>query len=175
MWLRHERANRFPQSGDSSGEIARRIHPSGIFPCNFNKFVNIGSGPNRLVPLLQPTSGCSEERRRKGLSCSVHSASRGGCLPDAVVWLQSQTGRKFPASHRSRGRIFTFGCNRLCAPPFMHSSPAQAFPSIHDSRNTARVVSSGKSNFAREGSSKWRFEKKRGGVARTPSAPVKSW
>jgi hypothetical protein len=118
MRLRHERANRFPQSGDSSGEIARRIHPSGIFPCNFNKFVNIGSGPNRPVPLLRPTSGCAEERRRRGLSCSGHSASRGSCLPDAVVWLQSQTGRKFPASHRSRRRIFTFGCNRLCATPF---------------------------------------------------------
>lgn len=51
----------------------------------------------------------------------------------------------------------------------------RAVPSIRDSRSTARVVRSDRSNFAREDRSTWRFEKKRGGVARTLSAPVKSW
>lgn len=51
----------------------------------------------------------------------------------------------------------------------------QAVPSVHDSRSTAGVVRSDRSNFAREGRSTWRFEKERGGVAKIFFATAKSW
>ena len=115
MRPRYRLASQFPQSRVSPGEIARRIEPCGIFPCNFNKFVSIGSGPPRLIRLFQPASGCTEWHRRKELPWSGHSASRGGCTPDAAGWLQSQTGQKFPTSDRGAGRIITFDSKRLCA------------------------------------------------------------
>jgi hypothetical protein len=90
--------------------------------------------------------------------------------------LQSQTGRKYPAPHRGRGRILAFECKWLCLTP-LHAFIAilHEFPSISGSRNTTGVPRSGKSNFAPEGRSTWRFEKKRGGDAQAHSATVKFW